>query len=519
MAMIHLNGLPFSWISGKQISDTQLEECSALYENHYGIYGEGVSIRGVKPGDRIRMKPKRMRALLAVDGAYAALAHLEDKLVAYAFLVIGAVEGEGVVSWVTQLVVHTEYRNQKVATRLLHAAWGLSDRFAWGLATANPFAVRALEGATRRSCDPAVTFRHLAQLRQFTSERINYFENAQFYVDERQSIVDTRFFVNHSTIADKMERLRMNENTWPLGVLRDGMEWCAVTFRSQPQRRFTVEDLDRLLADQDGIVKEAYARMLLDTAHRWMKATSGEVDQIIEHLGIAAGATVLDAGCGIGRHAIELAKRGYQVVGVDFVPSLVQRAAESAQEAAVADRAQFIVGDCRNLALGRKFDGAICLYDVVGSFPHNADNNALLQGVANHIRPGGRLLMSVLNRGLVEAQAIHRGPIGDNLDTLLRLQPSNTMQKTGEIFNPQYYFYDSTTGVVYRKEQFTLDNNIPCELIVRDRRYTADELHSLCRSVGIEPLWTRHVRMGKWDDHLAAHDPNAKEVLLLGESR
>jgi GNAT superfamily N-acetyltransferase len=105
------------------------------------------------------MGPKRMRRLLDVDGAFAALTHLNGNLVAYAFLVIGPADGGGEISWVTQLVVHTDYRNKKVATRLLHAAWGLSDRFAWGLATANPYAVRALEAATRRSCDPAVTRR------------------------------------------------------------------------------------------------------------------------------------------------------------------------------------------------------------------------------------------------------------------------------------------------------------------------------------------------------------------------
>ncbi len=180
---------------------------------------------------------------------------------------------------------------------------------------------------------------------------------------------------------------------------------------------------------------------------------------------------------------------------------------------------KFLVGDCRNLDLGTQCDGAICLYDVVGSFPRDADNKAIVQGEASHIKPGGRLLMSVLNRGLVEEQAIHRGAIGDNLDALMKLQPSNTMQKTGEIFNPQFYFYDNFTGVIYRKEQFTLDDNIPWEPIVRDRRYTADELQLLCRSVGIDPVWTRHVRMGQWDDNLAANDPNAKEVLLLGESR
>ena len=93
------------------------------------------------------------------------------------------------------------------------------------------------------------------------------------------------------------------------------------------------------------------------------------------------------------------------------------------------------------------------------------------------------------------------------------------MEKSGEIFDPHYYFYDDIAGIVYRKEQFAFDENIPCELIVRDRRYAAGELQSLCRSVGIESLWVRHVRMGRWDDDLAPHDPRAKEVLFLGESR
>src|SRR4051794_23528480 len=104
--------------------------------------------------------------------------------------------------------------------------------------------------------------------------------------------------------------------------------------------------------------------------------------------------------------------------------------------------------------------------------------------------------MSVLNRGLVEAEAVNRGPIGDRLNALLQLPPSTTMQQTGEIFNPKYYLYDNESGVVYRKEQFKLDGEIPCELIVRDRRYSAGELSDVCRVMGIETLWTRHVRMG-----------------------
>jgi SAM-dependent methyltransferase len=254
--------------------------------------------------------------------------------------------------------------------------------------------------------------------------------------------------------------------------------------------------------------------MLLDPSHKWMGDTPREVDFILAATQLPAGASILDAGSGVGRHAIELAKRGYRVVGVDFVGSLVERARATAQMEGCAERADFIEADCRSLDLGRHFDAALCLYDVVGSFPKDEDNLALLRGVTKHLARGGPLLMSVLNRGLVEAQAIHRGPIRESLPALLHLPPSTTMQKTGEIFNPQYYLYDPETGVVYRKEQFKLDDDIPCELVVRDRRYDAAELASLCRDAGVEPVWVRHVRMGRWAEDLAPAD--AKEVLLLG---
>lgn len=495
-----------------------LEECSELYSRHYGVYGEGVTIPGVRPSDPIKMAPPRMRRLLNVDGARAGLVHLGGQLVAYAFLVWGETPVGGMTSWVTQLVVHGDYRNQKVATRLLHAAWGLTDQFAWGLATANPYAVRALEAATRRTCDPRAILEQLDHLRRFTEAKINYFKGAPFDVTPEKSSVNTAFFVSHSTLEEKMERACKNGKVWTLGPLNAGTEWLAATFQSQPPRDLTPEELDRLLADQDGIVKEAYARMLLDASHKWMAGTAAEVDFILANLRLPEGASILDAGCGLGRHAIELAKRGYHVVGVDFVQSLIERARAAAAEDGVG-WTEFIEADCRTLDLGRHFDAALCLFDVVGSFPKDEDNLALLRGVTKHVSPGGRLLISVLNRGLVEAQAVNRGRIRDSLSALLRLPPSHTMQKSGEIFNPQYYLYDPESGVVYRKEQFKLDDEIPCELIVRDRRYTAEELESLCRKADVDPVWARHVRVGHWEDDFPPNDPQAKEVLLLGKKR
>ncbi|MFC1610301.1 hypothetical protein ACFL6C_05035 [Myxococcota bacterium] len=68
-------------------------------------------------------------------------------------------------------------------------------------------------------------------------------------------------------------------------------------------------------------------------------------------------------------------------------------------------------------------------------------------------------------------------------------------------------------GVVYRKEQFFRGGGLPCELLVRDRRYHVDEIQQMCRDAGLRVIWHRFVRAGHWDHALEQDD--AKEILLL----
>jgi hypothetical protein len=59
---------------------------------------------------------------------------------------------QGTVSWITQLVVHSEYRQRGVAKKLCRMAWAVDHYYAAGLVTSHPYAVRAMERATERSC-------------------------------------------------------------------------------------------------------------------------------------------------------------------------------------------------------------------------------------------------------------------------------------------------------------------------------------------------------------------------------
>src|SRR5262245_11611172 len=73
--------------------------------------------------------------------------------------------------------------------------------------------------------------------------------------------------------------------------------------------------------------------------------------------GITPGAEVLDAGCGTGRYAIELARRGYGVHGLDLSPELIEVATRAV--AGSTGRVTFSVGDIRRLPTSQ-YDAILC---------------------------------------------------------------------------------------------------------------------------------------------------------------
>ncbi|MBA3287529.1 MAG: class I SAM-dependent methyltransferase, partial [Acidimicrobiia bacterium] len=95
---------------------------------------------------------------------------------------------------------------------------------------------------------------------------------------------------------------------------------------------------------------EAYLR------YSFTKGTVQEVDHVVGALGLRAGEHVLDVGCGPGRHAYELARRGIVVHGVDIAEPFVELARRDAPPGATFERL-----DARTLPFDGEFDAAICL--------------------------------------------------------------------------------------------------------------------------------------------------------------
>ncbi|QQQ79408.1 class I SAM-dependent methyltransferase [Saccharothrix sp. 6-C] len=126
--------------------------------------------------------------------------------------------------------------------------------------------------------------------------------------------------------------------------------------------------------------------------------TDGQVALIERELDLAAGSRVLDVACGTGRHAVSLAARGHRVTCVDLSEDYLDATRRRAAERGVTVDA--VRADMRDLTdlPAASFDAAVNMYTSFGYFDRDEDNVRSVAAVARVLRPGGRLLVDVVNR-------------------------------------------------------------------------------------------------------------------------
>lgn len=204
------------------------------------------------------------------------------------------------------------------------------------------------------------------------------------------------------------------------------------------------------------------------------KNTKEEVDFVINELGLKHGAAILDVGCGTGRHAVGLARKGYRVTGIDLSSGMLAEAHRVAEEAGV--KVELLHVDASKYKPRKRFDAALCLcegaFGLLGSTDDPVGHDLkILYNVNAALRKESKLILTTLN-GYKMAREYDRKDVEQGRFDPITMVETFTME------------YDAPT----RKKS----------VVVKQRGYVPSELTILFSQAGfkVEHIWGGTA--GKW---------------------
>ncbi|MDX6602334.1 MAG: hypothetical protein QOF13_1536 [Solirubrobacterales bacterium] len=203
----------------------------------------------------------------------------------------------------------------------------------------------------------------------------------------------------------------------------------------------------------------------------WADRTGAEVDRALAMLGARGGERVLDMACGTGRHSHELARRGFDVVGVDISPDLLTIAEADAEAESLS--VSFVAADLRELGFEEEFDLVLNLNDgAIGYFETEEENHRTFEVIAAALRPGGGNLLQLPNVLYAETHLPQKTWIaGEGMVELIDHR-----------WEPRTRYLEGSTMPILVGEVFAGVSPIP----FRQRLYSVEEMTEIYGSVGME---------------------------------
>lgn len=189
-------------------------------------------------------------------------------------------------------------------------------------------------------------------------------------------------------------------------------------------------------------------------------AEAQAIQKVLTEQGIAPGSHILDLSCGIGRHAVELARLGYRVTGVNLAQSCVERAKALAQERGIAQKVAFKVANARRVAsvlAGAQFDAMINIFTSFGYYDDETNASTLKQ-CRELARQDAVFLMEIINRDGLAGRFQPRGfsRAGD----LILLEERELDQQTGRMKNRWTFLREKPNGDYRCEATIDLDHRI-----------------------------------------------------------
>ena len=503
------------------MTEGEIESCSGIFSENYGKWSNAAPAG--RAGQPVRLSPDMIRSMfVASPDRYVALVYDGDRHIGQVFYLRRPSPwhpGRNI-TFVLQLVIDRDYRGKRLGLSLLQSVFGLSDDDAWGIFSSNPLTIRALEDATFRHVNVDLVGKKIADGLQETLSDV--LPNSAWLASYRRGCVNTDYPVEHGENERKIKKAYPNGG-FPFAdsPLQDKDEWLAITFRSQDPD-VDAETMRKLTETSWTILQDAYSRMPIDS-QRWAAYAADEVECLFARGVVHPGDWVLDLGCGTGRHAVELTRRGCIVHGVDFARGLLAQAQSLCRDVPALT---FEEGDARFYRSRVRYDVVLCVYDVIGSSIDPQDAARVVKTISSALKPGGIAVVSVMNLALTQKRCGRAENRFDDILSqkdfakLMRLPSSSTMQSSGDVFKGQLILLNPKTGVAYRRELFEPENGngLKVEYVVPDRRFTQESLRHLMGN-GFVERFSACVCAGHWDQKLNPTDSHAKEVLGVFEKR
>jgi SAM-dependent methyltransferase len=235
-------------------------------------------------------------------------------------------------------------------------------------------------------------------------------------------------------------------------------------------------------------------------AEVFTQGTTGECDFLENELGRDRKKKILDIGCGTGRHAVELAGRGYSVTGIDLSES--QLAAARGKAAAKSLNIEFRRHDAREPHFNDIFDLAIMLCE--GGFPlmeTDEMNFRILENASRSLKPGGRFIFTTLS-GLF--------PLFHSVRAFMASGKSGGLAASPDATFDLMTFRNNTV------EEFMDDSGGKKSLKCNERYYVPSEITWLLKSLGFGEIGIFGAKLGAFsrNDGLTTED---FEMLVIAD--
>ncbi len=213
-----------------------------------------------------------------------------------------------------------------------------------------------------------------------------------------------------------------------------------------------------------------FTGLIVDFWRRVMppEATRAEADFFEKRLAAAPGARILDVPCGDGRLALEFARRGYDLTGVDISGDFLAAARESAASQSLAIR--WRQSDMRDLPWRGEFDGAFCGGSSFGYLGDTGDRE-FVEAVAGALKPGARIVIDAVKAA----------------EVLLPQFRDRYEMEVGDIRFAAENHYEVESGWVENRYMVSRGDQTEVRL-ARHRVYTGREVVSMLEHAGFEKI-------------------------------